>query len=351
MSTRMSKNNDNNYERGDKCLVLFYFTYVSIKKSLSSIKRAVIILDKPSSKITIKINGQENNFSNDTDVSAEPSETGKQLKVSSWEEKVKAEKEMAASEDKNEEETSFPWILPDDEEDKKENPKIAFSKNNSRTLPPKIKNYVISIIFAVILGLSFGVLALQFISNDSMPVSSELRDVSKSPQVSNASAPSGAENIVFEVYMVQAGKFTKKEGAETVSGQIKAKGLPSVIVPQGGDHYVFVGAALDKKTAEELKNMAESHQIETFVKKMKWEGKVENEKTKTVVEEMLKLSSSFVNGTAPEQEKVESLLNEAGQIKDDSILAAVKKLQTEKSANEQLWSLQQSLLDFFEKLS
>jgi hypothetical protein len=32
-------------------------------------------------------------------------------------------------------------------------------------------------------------------------------------------------------------------------------------------------------------------------------------------------------------------------------LAAVKKLQTEKPANEQLWSLQQSLLDFFEKLS
>lgn len=39
MSTRMSKNNDNNYERGDKCLVLFYFTYVSIKKKFVQHKK------------------------------------------------------------------------------------------------------------------------------------------------------------------------------------------------------------------------------------------------------------------------------------------------------------------------
>ena len=300
-------------------------------------------MDKPQPTMKIKLNSRKETPPKKAGKVSQPNREDEvfSLNVSSWEEKARAEREMAAANDWKEDEQSFPWVLPDDDSIK-DDPKVVVPKKKTAV---KMKQYVYSIMFAVILGFSFGVLALQLIQND-LPATEEPEDSLQSTSGTNSAhdneETADGKKVHFQLFMIQAGKFTKREGAETTVQQLQDKGVPASFIQQKDGYYVFVGTAADKETATALKKMLTAKQIEAFVKEMKWEKEVKNEKTKAVFEKLVALSSlSFSAGGIMDQQEINKLLEEMKTNHDPSLQSAVQALETKDAVN-----VQQALLHY-----
>ncbi|MFC0270164.1 hypothetical protein ACFFIX_01650 [Metabacillus herbersteinensis] len=144
-------------------------------------------MDKPSSEpIRIKINGKEREI---TESKKNNRELKGEIPFSSWQEKINSEHEVASA--KQEEE--FPWLLPDEDEVYKEDPKVVtpFKKKkqtSNQTITPyqysskkknpsyPLKQLVSIIIFAIVLGVGFGFIALNFLSNEEMPTTASVEE-------------------------------------------------------------------------------------------------------------------------------------------------------------------------------
>ncbi|MFY4774720.1 SPOR domain-containing protein [Metabacillus sp. RGM 3146] len=306
------------------------------------------------------------------------------LQISTWEEKAKTESEVAAAEEKAEKEDEFPWLLPDENEVFQDDPKVVTASKapkksfvtsfkqvgetkNRQRFP--MKQLLITVTIAVVMGLGFGTAALKFMSNGgeqangepapqtadagtSLPVSGTVKEGAGN----NASADPQAAAGSFSTYVVQAGKFSTKEGADAVKQDLAGKGYPAVSVQDQNAYYVYAGAAADKAQAQAMSKEFQSKSIDA------WGGKQTTwnlpSELKSYSKQILALSALSADAAAGNTLDKSELANTAKAIsqmpaKDAKAAAFKKELQ---SAAETLaansdqnggWKSQQSLLNAF----
>ncbi|WP_226526319.1 SPOR domain-containing protein [Metabacillus niabensis] len=336
-------------------------------------------MDKQTSDtVKIKINGKDRSLS-------EKKETNDQYQISSWEEKRKAEKEMASA---KKEEDDFPWLLPEDDPVFEEDPKVVIpskkkkllsnqnvtpfqyspKKKTNRNLGFPMKQMTTIVLLAVGLGVGFGYIALNFLSNEDMPAATTPTDVivtddSKADNPSDQkddkqSTSTATSTASLQLYAVQGGIFSSKEGAETVAAEIKEKGLASTVIETDGSFTVLAGLGKEKTETSAMNEQYKQQEFPDF-----WGGKqlsLSISTTKTpeewvsTITTLAAFSASVTNNqsiNADELVKIEEQLN-AIETGNENEKALIEKL-SQASANikeNKGWKAQQSILDVVQTL-
>jgi stage II sporulation protein B len=315
-------------------------------------------LDEPTSrKIVIKFNGKNQEISHADQKESLDSD----LKVSSWEEKVKMEKEVAAtSEKKSEEDEDFPWVLPEDpkvviprkDEKMKKIKKLTTSYSFSAS-SPSLKKNILTIILAIIVGIGFGTFALHLLSKDTAKSNHIVLEESENEKTieNNQAVNIEESSLTIPIYIIQVGKYSNRSGAEAVASEIKKKGYPSVIIEADGAFFVFSGLAHTKEQIKALKHIFLQENIETYDKEISIKLSAKNaDETKRMIEKLIAYSASMMTGTQsfPQQDR-EKLNETAKQMEnlDSSLVSAAEMISTNSPTREQLWEVQQLLLQFF----
>lgn len=309
--------------------------------------------EQTSQKIVIKINGKKSEIEEKNLVEKEK----ENIKISSWDEKVKAEKELAASNEQRNGEQEFPWVLPDD-------PKVVIPIKKDKKKIMKIKNYpssniislykkiFLTIILAIIIGIGFGMFAIHLLSKDSsVPAQSKLQDETKIVEKtsSNESVNSNqTTSFSIPLYVIQNGKFTNKNGAETSVLTIRERGLPAEIFEVDGAYYVFIGVANNQSDAETLKQLLEEKQIETYDKPIEVKLSSQNpQDSKEIIEKLVKVSSAFINNPSSiDQKDINDLKNRNLTNENASLKSAIEQLGKSSITQKQLWEVQQIILKY-----
>ncbi|WP_191560720.1 hypothetical protein [Metabacillus idriensis] len=344
-------------------------------------------LDKQQTNtIKIKINGKERkSYGQKKDQQPESAEEiqSPAFPVTSWEEKVMAEKEVAASSSRKEDE--FSWVLPEDDgEVFEDDPKVvvakkpsakqkgspyfsSFKKNSLSGYP--FKQYAVTVVMAIVLGVSFGFIALNFISNDDLPASFQPDGSDTEPAAASPDSKSGDKaanpaqaSTDIQMYFAQIGKFSSKDGADATVSDLKSKGFPAISVEESGSFFVYGGVGNEKKETDGLSNVYLSNAIEPWSgKKAAFSLKSSEDASALInhLKSLITLSSSAV--VSPSDEigtKSEAILKELNKLKPkDESLAAMKEnlsdastLLKEDASEKTGWAAQQKLMDLLASL-
>jgi stage II sporulation protein B len=227
--------------------------------------------------ITIKINGEEKPFQEESSNQhkATKATTNESLKipVTSWTEfpSVKQEsfKETAASQEIVEE--SFDWIIPEPSENEiseykfvkpsqsKENKKRKLKASSITSIRKKggsFRSVILSILFAVIIGISFGILMLKLVVTDH----SKEATIETTMPVEEAKTPVTSSKVDvhlkgFTAFVVQGGVYSTQEAAKGISNLARSKGAPGEIVEIDGKKFLFLGLADSIGSAKSLGNL------------------------------------------------------------------------------------------------
>ena len=332
-----------------------------------------------SDTVKIKINGKDRSLT-------VKEETKEQYPILSWDEKLKAEKEMASA---KKEEDDFPWLLPDDAPIFEEDPKVVtpskkkkvFSnqnvtpfhysnkkKGNRHIGSFSMKQMTTIVLLAVGLGVGFGYIALNFLSNEDMPAATTPTDgvATDNPEAEdtpnqnqeNPPANTATSSASLQIYAVQGGIFSSKEGADTVVADIKNKGLASAVLETDGTFTVIAGLGKEKTETSAMNELYKEQQFQDF-----WGGKqlsLSISTTKTPenwvssIITLASMSSAVTNNqsvNADEISKIEEQLNAIESGNDiekefiEKLLAASANIKENKG-----WEAQQSILDVVQGL-
>ncbi|MBD1381196.1 SPOR domain-containing protein [Metabacillus arenae] len=333
------------------------------------------------SDLKIKINGKENEVTEASGQLEKPlNDTSEDFTVSTWEEKVNAEKETAAAKQPGSNEESFPWLLPDEEEVFKEDPKVVIptTKRKKKNQSPyfsqskkkqpihfPLKKFITTILLAVVLGVGFGTIALQFMSNEDMPVFASLQGENKdTPSLTDTEEKadekgdkeSAGAASTYEGFAVQAGSFTSRDGALSVAEDIKSKGLPAIVLPDGERQVVYVGIGNEKDDTESISSIfQQSSEVEP------WGGKQlslelslteESQPFMEIIKGLATLSTQTINEQPVKTDELASITEqlEKSSPKEETPKKIKENLTNalngiKKETKEGGWSAQQNLLD------
>ncbi|MGG4491695.1 hypothetical protein [Metabacillus idriensis] len=331
--------------------------------------------------IKIKINGEERKLKSVKQPKKKPEETehdeaSLDFPVLSWDEKVLAEKEVAASGAEKEDE--FSWVLPEDDgEVFQDDPKVVTAKKSSSkgkvspyfgigrknslsTYP--FKQYAVTIILAIVLGVSFGFVALNFISNEDLPAAlqqagAETEQASSQPDSKDGAAGSGEASADFQLFFAQIGKFSTEDGAKTTASELKSKGFPAIAVEEEGSYFVYGGVGNAKQETDGLSNVYKTSAIEPWSGKSAVFSMKTSEDASALInhfKSLVTLSSSAAAGqTDGIESEADAIAAELNKLKPkDENLAAVKKELTDVSkllkedvTDKTGWAAQQKLMD------
>jgi stage II sporulation protein B len=351
-------------------------------------------MDKQTSNtIKIKINGTES-------AKAQSEETIEEIPFASQDEKLEAEKEVASAKQRLDKEDEFPWLLPDVGEDEVflDDPKVVTPVKEKKTLsnqtvtsylyPNKnksnfrkkivqmpLKRVLMILFMAVGLGLLFGYVALNFLSNEDMPAAGTSTNngtndgipTSESSDKGNESDKGAEEQApttgtmstaTLQLYAVQGGIFSGKESAETVASEIKNQGFASTVIEKDGKYIVFAGLGKEKAETDGLNELYKQGNFSEF-----WGGKQlsltiatssSSEQWASSIEELSSFASQVASGNTVTQEdvsKIESIVNEINASNGEKELVEKLLQSTEYIKNNNGWKAQQLLLDVMSKLS
>ena len=299
-------------------------------------------MDKQTSNtIKVKINGTES-------TGAQAEETTEEIPFTSRDGKLEAEKEVASAKQPLDKEDEFPWLLPDVGEDEvfMDDPKVVTpvkekkilsnqtvtpylypNKNKSnfrkKIVQMPLKRILMIFLMAVGLGLLFGYVALNFLSNEDMPAAGTptnngTNDGIPAPESSDKGDESdkGAEQApttgttstaTLNLYAVQGGIYSAKESAETIASEIKNQGFASTVIEKDGTYTVFAGLGKEKAETDELNELYKQGNFSDF-----WGGKQlsltiatssSSEQWASSIEELSSLASQVANGNLSPKKK------------------------------------------------
>ncbi|MEC1289911.1 SPOR domain-containing protein [Bacillus mojavensis] len=312
--------------------------------------------------LKVTINGKEETV---YEQETPKTEQEKNMTFSNWEEKRKAEQEVAASHE-HPDEDEFNW---ESEEDKvfKDDPKVVppyqkkksklYSKGKTGAAKP-VKRVAATIAFAAVLGTGLGLFALNISGNKeaSAPASlddslgsqtAKAGDTAEEKQSTAGEKQAAQTEGTYKTYAVQAGKFSNEKGAETLTEQLTEKGYSAVSLSKDdGYTYVIAGLASDKAVAQQVGQLLIDNDFEA------WGGKelslsIESDMTGPF-KKTAELSVKAILGEDITKASVEKIKNSLGKTEaaetgeKKAILQALKEL--EDPSAEAGWKAQQQLL-------
>ncbi|RHW40637.1 hypothetical protein D1B31_10580 [Neobacillus notoginsengisoli] len=235
-------------------------------------------MDKQKVKpITIKINGEEKPIQHQMDKPGDPHDSVNK-------EQTYAEEHAAALEAEDE---NFEWILPEQEPVESEEfiikeaantaaiyPKQTKSSNKKRFGP--LKPIVFSIVFAVLVGLTYGAVMLKLVLTDKPVVTAGKPIDTEQPTGGNGEKTSPAKKAATEPVMllpvtafaVQEGVYSGKDAALVVKNELEAKGIPSAILDMDDKKMLLVGLAGSIESAKEIGAILKEKGIDFYAKEI-----------------------------------------------------------------------------------
>ncbi|MDQ1001336.1 stage II sporulation protein B [Neobacillus niacini] len=232
-------------------------------------------MDKPNrgNTIKIKLNGESQTFSEEPIKKEQESSKDSFTKVIDIDEDFNDQDlflETAAAKDSIDE--SFDWIIPESAENDIQEYKVVSSQNQKKGTKKKpasfttfsmksnggvIKSIIVTAVFAILIGTSFGVLMLKLvISENSKPAVTEPVVVGNgSGEDTEATGGKSSNSIVLgaqTVFIVQGGAFTTKDAASSAASKAKEEGLPAQTLSMSEKEYLFLGVADSIETAKEI---------------------------------------------------------------------------------------------------
>ncbi|MEH7379786.1 hypothetical protein V7138_04825 [Bacillus sp. JJ1533] len=345
-------------------------------------------------QISIKINGKESKIKKETKETTDFVEKEKPLII------VENEEVAAAQE---EEEDDFSWVLPDESLKnhslkEKEIPVIPIedlrhTKGTSKLdyIPRKKKGFhlfsakqlVISIILAIVLGSGFGIMILKVVEDvNAGPAQNNTPTQvpeNTTPPAGNQEEKPVSNQVAIELEtlstgVIQGGKFSSADSANTTVTEIKEKGFAAAAVKMDGAFYVIAGIGAEQSSVSGIKTKYKEAFPEFFSKTLEVPGgsytnlaKADSEAINAdlpVFKELATLSSQAFEVGAVDNGQWENLSKQIAtvkEIKTDNLHEQLKKFHTDiqsaftqlqeyKNNGDQksLWQSQQSLLNAYQ---
>jgi stage II sporulation protein B len=364
-------------------------------------------MDRP--KVSIKINGRERSFyeatsdkrTKDDDPQIRPirkheipSITEKKNQSSVQDEPGRANEEIAAAKEDRE----FDWILPQqdkrfeeihydpivsmDELRKKRKPMLGSfsfpSKMKKRKNHDKypIKTLLLSIISALVIGTSFGMMVLHLFSGEigtPAGVATTPTETVNNPSVGGAEEgaggnqnPTASINLpALNVFVVQGGVYSSVENATPIVEQIKEEGFAGTIVNQDEKYFIFLGIGVTDLAGKAIKAPYEEQVQGTFVKALSTAeinavGDPSLLEARQLFDQLVTYSSNLYT-SMPESVAWEEIKQSFEQIGSketgsteasfiQSVKAAYPIVETYKSStsDQNFWATQQALLNSYQ---
>ncbi|MCR6095660.1 SPOR domain-containing protein [Salipaludibacillus agaradhaerens] len=145
------------------------------------------------------------------------------------------------------------------------------TKRSPRTFALSLlKNAVfLAVSSAVVIGGVFGMLLLSMLSANGTSSGADSGSETAPPITSiteEEAIKQATELSSLHVYVVQAGAFSTIDKAKDRQRELSEKDIPSMMVEEKSNHYLFIGAAENKERAKSLAKHYESIGVETYVK-------------------------------------------------------------------------------------
>lgn len=340
-------------------------------------KEGGVLVDRPKKEktITIKINGKNRSYL-ETKTQNDDAEDKQLNKEHTYKNQKKIDyysEIQAAATKEAEEEDNFDWILPEETTDsymikeyKMANVPSKKNKNGLGTIRNKLnqnkrhlffKPVFIVVLFAILVGTSFGLIILNLVQTEKITETAE--PVIAQPQP-NEGKENGSEKLSLaslSTFIIQGGVFSNIEAAKQLKEENMQKGVPAQIVERDGQAFLFLGVADNLEHAKEIGGQISNKGIEVFAKSVVFDEKSlnalhpEEKRLLEVVHTFYEIlatgaSEGAVAGTIPvalfeSAERQASILKDIDpqQIKNEETL----KIKTElESAMEQLKAYKQS---------
>jgi stage II sporulation protein B len=246
-------------------------------------------VDKPNrgNTIKIKLNGETQTFSDEPVKMEQESSKDSFTKVITIDEDSSGQDgflESAAAKESIDE--SFDWIIPESSDQDIKEYKVVSSQNPKKGVKKKsfsfstistkrnggvFKSILVTGVFAILIGTSFGVLMLKlFISDNSKPAVTE-------PAVEETGSDKGSEatggkssSIVIgaqTAFIVQGGAFSSKDAASEAANEAKGKGVPAQTLTMNNKEFMFLGVADSIETAKQMESHYEANGFDDVLPK------------------------------------------------------------------------------------
>jgi stage II sporulation protein B len=319
-------------------------------------------VDKPkgSNTIKIKLNGESKSFKE------EPIRKNDQISDEFTTIKIDPKKidqdvfiETAAARESIDE--SFDWIIPESSDNELEEFKIISNQkpvknskkktNSFSTISNKrnggvLRSIIVTTVFAILIGTSFGVIMLKFfVTDNNKPAITQPVDENKSGTKDTDKTPAGATSASIgaqTAFVVQGGVFSSEAAAKEGVEQVTSTGVPAQALAIDGKNYVFLGVADSLESAKQLGSHYKANGVEEFFAKQIAIGEKKvteiNESEKSFLEasvavfqQLSLVTSSSISTQSISDETIKTVSRLGDQINKDS-----SKLSNEKVKNLQL---------------
>lgn len=249
-------------------------------------------MDKPNrgNTIKIKLNGEPQTFSEEPIKKEQESSKDSLTRVFPIEE-VEEDfndqdvfSETAAAKESMDE--SFDWIIPESAENDIQEYKIVGSQNSKKGEKKKsvsfttfsnkrnggmLKSILVTAVFAILIGTSFGALMLKLvISDNSKPVVTEPEVVGTGTEKGSENSDGKTTSIVLgaqTAFIVQGGAFSSKDAASEAANEAKGKGAPAQTLKMNEKEFMFLGVADSIETAKQMESYYEGNGFEDVLPK------------------------------------------------------------------------------------
>jgi stage II sporulation protein B len=246
-------------------------------------------VDKPNrgNTIKIKLNGETQTFSDEPIKKEQESSNDSFTKVISINEDSSEQDgflETAAAKESIDE--SFDWIIPESSDNdikeykvvSSQKPKIGGKKKpvSISTFSTKrnggvFKSILVTAVFAILIGTSFGVLMLKLvISDNSKPVVTEPAVEEKGSDKGSEATGGKSSSIVIgaqTAFIVQGGAFSSKDAASGAANEAKDKGAPAQTLTMNEREFMFLGVADSIETAKQMESHYEANGFDDVLPK------------------------------------------------------------------------------------
>jgi stage II sporulation protein B len=258
-------------------------------KQINRRERGVCILDKPkkSKTITIKINGNEQSFQENSSNTARSSNqsfhetiTSPSKKASPSENSVQ---EIAAAQEADED--SFEWILPENDDEEIEEYRIVnhskkapknslmnFKQNLKRNNSGPLKSFLFAIFFAILLGTSLGLIMLKLVFTDqTLPADGVQETETTEKTTSGKETPAAAGDssmalVPISTFIIQGNVYSSKEGAKVDAEAAIKKGVPAQVLEVDGKALMVLGVSDSLENAKQLGQSFKAKGLDFFAK-------------------------------------------------------------------------------------
>ncbi|WHX99482.1 SPOR domain-containing protein [Neobacillus sp. DY30] len=246
-------------------------------------------MDKPNrgNTIKIKLNGEDQTFREEPIKKEQESSKDSFTKVINIDEDFNDQDvflEAAAAKESVDE--SFDWIIPESAENDIQEYKVISSQKDKKGGKKKtpsfttfsmkrngsvLKSIIVTAVFAILIGTSFGVLMLKLvISENSKPTVTEPvvagNGSNKGSEVTGGKSSSVAI-AAQTMYIVQGGAFSSKDAASGAANEVKGKGAPAQTLTMNNKEFMFLGVADSIETAKRMEGHYEANGFDDVLPK------------------------------------------------------------------------------------